>query len=373
MKSSDSTPPSSVSSLPLDWTNLLFIGLNSLAALTLAPAHAIFVGVPWQTWVFALIFAGVTNLSITAGYHRHYSHRSYDISPLLHYFYLFFGSTAFQGSLLQWCSDHRKHHLQEDSEKDPYAITKGFWFAHVGWLFFKSNDRKIERVADLEKKSLVRLQNKYYGWIAFLSGFVFPALVASLWGDALGGLLVAGCLRIFLTQQTTFFVNSLSHYMGHRPYSLAVSARDNILVSFLTHGEGYHNFHHAFQFDFRNGIRWYHWDPTKWFIQTMAHMGLSWNLKTAPAFEILKAKMHTLEADLLNKGQCSEHLASLRERIFEAQKRLKTLNESWKERSEGHYKKLMLDMRLASIEYQALVKQYFRSVRATRTLGSQRF
>ncbi len=353
-------------SRPIDWTNVLFISINSLAAVTLVPLFVTIEGVAWQTWVFGLAFAAVTNLSITAGYHRHYSHRSYDISPLLHYFYLFFGSTAFQGSLLQWCSDHRKHHQQEDSEKDPYSIGKGFWFAHVGWLFVKSEDRKIERVGDLEKKPLVRWQHKHYGWVATMTGFAFPTLVAALWGDALGGLLIAGCLRIFLNQQTTFFVNSLSHYVGQRPYSLNVTARDNLLVSFLTHGEGFHNFHHAFQFDFRNGIRWYHWDPTKWFIQTMSWLGMSWNLKTAPAFEILKAKMHTLEAELLRRGQWSDHLTSLRERIFEAQKRLKSLNEAWKEKSEVQYQKMLLEIRLATIEHQALVKQYFRSVRALR-------
>ncbi len=346
----------------IDWANLLFIALNSVAAVTLVPFFAVQTDQYWQTWLFGFLFAAATNLSITAGYHRHFSHKSYEASRILHYLYLFFGTSAFQGSVLQWCSDHRKHHTQEDTDKDPYSITKGFWHAHVGWLFVKNSDRKIERVGDLAKQPLVKFQNEYYGWLATALGFFFPAAIASLWGDFWGGLLVAGCLRIFITQQTTFFVNSLSHYIGGKPYNLDISARDNILVAFLTHGEGYHNFHHAFQFDFRNGIQWYQWDPTKWFIQTMSLLGMARNLKTAPTFEIVRAKMQALEVELLKKGLWSEQLASLKERIFEAQKRMKAHNDLWKEKSGEHYRKMMTDFHVARIEYKALVDQYFRTV-----------
>jgi stearoyl-CoA desaturase (Delta-9 desaturase) len=100
-------------------------------------------------------------------------------------------------------------------------------------------------------------------------------------------------------------------------------------MAFLTHGEGYHNFHHKFQIDFRNGIKWYHWDPTKWFIQILALMGQAEKLKKAPTAEIIKARLLVEEKLLLAKGVPSERIQELKEKIIAAQTRLKKLRDDY--------------------------------------------
>ena len=293
------------------------------------PWYVLNFDVKWQTWIFALLFAAATNLSITAGYHRLFSHKSYEAKKWVENLFLFIGASAFQGSALKWSSDHRVHHTFVDSEADPYNIKKGFFYAHMGWLFFEDSVNRKIHAPDLEKNKSVMLQDKYYLVFAIFSGFLFPAIISSLWTDALGGLLVAGLLRIVLTQQSTFFVNSLCHTLGDQTYSKEITARDSWLVAVLTHGEGYHNFHHKFQIDYRNGIKWYQWDPTKWVIQTLALFGQAYQLRMVPAAEILKARLLAQTKELSAMGVANQKLEQIRERIFEAQNRIREIKRNY--------------------------------------------
>jgi len=102
-------------------------------------------------------------------------------------------------------------------------------------------------------------------------------------------ILLAGFARIVVAHHVTFFINSIAHMWGSQPYTDENTARDNAFFAFLTHGEGYHNYHHIFQTDYRNGIRWWHWDPTKWFIKACSWVGLTSNLKTVSDFKIQRA------------------------------------------------------------------------------------
>jgi stearoyl-CoA desaturase (delta-9 desaturase) len=97
-------------------------------------------------------------------------------------------------------------------------------------------------------------------------------------------------LRLVLSHHFTFFINSLAHIWGSQPYTDQNSARDNGILAFLTYGEGYHNFHHIFEYDYRNGIRWWQFDPTKWLIKSCSWFGLTRNLKVCPEDRIVKAK-----------------------------------------------------------------------------------
>jgi stearoyl-CoA desaturase (delta-9 desaturase) len=139
-------------------------------------------------------------------------------------------------------------------------------------------------VKDLAADALVRWQDRHYVLLAAAVAGVVPPLLGSLWGDALGALLVAGFLRLVLQWHATFAVNSVAHCIGRQPYSRATSARDSSWTALITLGEGYHNFHHRFQSDYRNGVRWYHFDPTKWFVWSLAQVGLTRELRrTSPA------------------------------------------------------------------------------------------
>jgi stearoyl-CoA desaturase (delta-9 desaturase) len=302
-------------------------------------------------WVTFLVFAALTNLSITAGYHRLFAHRSYETNTVMKFFLLFFGSSAFQGPALKWASDHRRHHSHIDTEKDPYSIKKGFWYAHIGWLFFKDSVDLDIKAPDLEKDRLLQHQQKHYLLWSITAGFLFPILIGFAFGAPIGGLIILGSLRIFITQQSTFFVNSLCHTLGEQTYSKEISARDSFFVAVLTHGEGYHNFHHEFQLDYRNGIKWYHWDPTKWTIQLMNLFGLARKLRTIPAQEILKAKLNSEAQWLQAKGISAEKVEALKARILETQIRVKNFKEeyaqmklAWKNSSQEKWNELQIQV-----------------------------
>jgi stearoyl-CoA desaturase (delta-9 desaturase) len=171
-------------------------------------------------------------------------------------------------------------------------------------------------------------------------------VVGHFLGSALAGFAIAGGLRIALTQQSTFFVNSLCHTLGRRTYSHEISARDSFFVAVLTHGEGYHNFHHKFQIDYRNGIRWYHWDPTKWTIVTLKWMGLASKLRKISNAEILKARLQVESLKMRSRGFSEENLEALKEKILAAQLRMRKLSEDY-QRMKNEFQ----DAQMARIEH----------------------
>ncbi len=349
------------------WPTTLFLTITPLVTIVAVPWYLYQnSGVSWEIVLFSLIFAFLTNLSITAGYHRLYAHRSYDARPIAKLLFLLIGSSAWQGSALKWSADHRKHHSKVDSDEDPYSITKGFWYAHMGWLFYDDSVNQKPTAPDLEKDKLVLLQHRYYIPLAIFMSFIFPALVGWALGSFWGGFIFAGCLRIVLTQQSTFLVNSLTHTLGRQTYSDKVSARDSLLVAFLTHGEGYHNFHHTFQIDYRNGIRWYHWDPTKWTIRLLWLAGLAQRLRKIPDTEILKARLQIESAKLKSQGLFSqEKIETLRTQILNAQTRIKKLKKDYtvlkkeiSERSHSQLEQIKTEMRRAQEEFQVGLQQW---------------
>ncbi|TGM17135.1 acyl-CoA desaturase [Leptospira selangorensis] len=288
-------------------------------------------GIPLNTWLVYLFMTAATGLAITGGYHRLFSHRAYKASLPVKLFYILFGAAAFQQSVIEWSSDHRIHHRFVDKEEDPYAITKGFWYAHILWLFENRDHRTPVNVNDLYEDKWVKFQDDHYYPIAIFMGFLFPTLLCALWGDALGGLLLAGSLRIAVNHHMTFFINSLAHYKGDQPFSDKHTAKDNWLIALFTFGEGYHNFHHEFQADYRNGIRWFDYDPTKWLINTFAFFGLASDRKTISEEQILRKKMvmeeKALREKLESKSQTlnqgfEERLEALRNSVQESQARM---------------------------------------------------
>jgi fatty-acid desaturase len=163
-------------------------------------------------------------------------------------------------------------------------------FAHVGWLFRRRQaSADVARLSDLWALPSVRLQHRYYALIAVAVGLLLPALIAAVWGDFWGGLLVAGFLRAAILLQATFCVNSLAHLLGSKRYDARGSARDSVITALVTFGEGYHNFHHRFPFDYRNGVRWWQFDPSKWLIWSMARVGLADGLRIASPATVAKA------------------------------------------------------------------------------------
>src|SRR5437879_429954 len=277
---------------PLHLPNALFLTLSPLAAIAGAFYYIPRFGVsPWEIAAFVGMFFA-TGLSITAGYHRHFAHVSYKAHPLLRFFYLVFGACAMQNSALNWASDHRLHHRYTDTDADPYNAGKGFWHSHMGWIFYQSRGKKqLTNVGDLLRDRWVRWQHRNAVAIALVVGFGGPTLLGMCTGRVFGMILWAGLIRVVFVHHATFFINSLAHMWGRQPYSRRDTSRDSWWLALLTNGEGYHNFHHMFPSDYRNGIRWFQWDPTKWFIRSLNFSGMTYKLHRVPPQLILRARM----------------------------------------------------------------------------------
>ncbi|GAB0111134.1 fatty acid desaturase [Pseudoalteromonas distincta] len=242
-----------------------------------------------------MFYAG---LSITAGYHRLWAHKTYNAHPAVEFIFALGGAFALQNSALHWSSDHRIHHGQvDDPIKDPYAATNGFWYSHIGWMlrdYQGDSYGDYSNCRDLQRNKIVMWQHKHYLKLVIAMNVGLPLALGLLVGDVWGMLILAGLLRLVLSQHFTFFINSVAHIWGSRPYTEKNTARDNGFLALFTYGEGYHNFHHIFASDYRNGIKWFHYDPTKWMIRSLAAVGLANKLKRTPVERIEKAKAETL-------------------------------------------------------------------------------
>ena len=268
----------------------------------------------FQVSLFLFFFVS-TGMSITLGYHRLFSHLTFQASPLVKLYTLLFGAAAFEGSALAWSADHRRHHKFVDHDDDPYDISRGLFHAHIGWLLFRRGpDTPLTWVRDLQKDRLAWWQHRFYVALAIGMGFVLPTLIGWVYGGpvaALGALLISGFARTVAVHHVTFCINSLCHWIGDRPYSSKCSARDSFLMAIFTFGEGYHNFHHEFQHDYRNGVKPWQFDPTKWTIWLLEKVGMVRNLRTVPEEKILKAQIAEQERQM--HAHMSAHAASITE------------------------------------------------------------
>lgn len=243
---------------PLSWPTILFLAATTVAA-GLWPVYAYFYGVTAGEAALAVSYFVLSGLSITVGYHRLIAHRAFACQSWLKFLLLVFGSAAWQGSALSWSADHIRHHAYTDTGRDPYNIKEGFLHAHVGWLFRREHPSAIPE--NLKADRLLVWQDRWYLPLAIVVSFVVPFLVAGT-----GGFLLAGVVRLVVGHHATWFVNSWAHVGGNRPYDPRVSAADSWIVSLFTFGEGFHNYHHAFPTDYRNGVSPLAWDPSKWLI-----------------------------------------------------------------------------------------------------------
>jgi stearoyl-CoA desaturase (delta-9 desaturase) len=280
---------------PLNWSVTTVFGLTFIAAITVVPWYGITHGFSNWAWIFFAVFLMLNGVGIGSGYHRLWSHRTYEAHPALRWFLALVGGMALQNSILVWCARHRVHHRDvDDNDKDPYSIGRGFWFAHIGWMLrdYESGKVDFSLVRDLQNDPVAAWQHRWYWSLAWTTNLALPLLLGWIVGDVIGVFLLAGVLRLVISHHVTFFINSLAHMWGSQPYTDENSARDNHFLALITYGEGYHNFHHMFQSDYRNGIRWWHLDINKWFISTCALLGLAKNRKRAPQFKVLRARLN---------------------------------------------------------------------------------
>lgn len=326
---------------PINWPAAIMFTITTLVTVIAVPWYGISAGYSTAAWVAFLVLTILTELAITAGYHRLWSHNTYKAHWSLRLFYALFGAMALQNTVLDWCSGHRTHHRHvDDVDKDPYSAKRGLWFSHMGWMlrnYESSASITFDNVKNLQKDPIVMWQYKYYLPIALGLNIAIPAALGVIFHDFWGMILLAGFLRIVTAHHFTFFINSIVHKWGKQPYTDENTARDNALFAILTHGEGYHNFHHIFQNDYRNGVRWWQYDPTKWFIAVASWFGLATDLKRVSNFRIQRAKVQMQfkrAQEKLSQSSQTEKWAELLEKEYE--QFTKMLSE-WTELQAGKY------------------------------------
>ncbi len=299
----------------INWRNFIFFAATFSVAVIGFPIYTYICGMSAADMALFVFWAFATGMAITVGYHRLLAHRTFNANQFVVFLGLFFGAAAFEESALQWASQHRNHHRYVDTEQDPYNIKQGFFYAHIGWILFRKHPIDYTNVRDLQKNKLVMHQHNHYVLWAVGAGVLLPTLVGTiLTGHLFGSFLISVVSRITFVHHGTFFINSVCHYFGKATYDIQISAKDHWLVALLTNGEGYHSFHHRFPSDYRNGYKWYHWDPSKWAIALLARLGLARNLKRVSKFHILAARL-TAEKEVfefyLNRQPHSVRLAAL--------------------------------------------------------------
>jgi stearoyl-CoA desaturase (delta-9 desaturase) len=269
------------------WAGVILFAVLILCGLIGTPFYIFRHGISTAEIALFSLYLFATGMAITVGYHRFFAHATYKTNNVIRFLLLFFGAASYEESALKWASQHRQHHQFTDTDQDPHNSKRGFWYCHIGWILFYKHCVNLDNVKDLQQNKLVMNQHKYYDVWALASGILLPMLIGYWIGHPLGAFLMAVCLRMLLVMNTAFLINSYAHMVGDNRYNNEESARDHWLGAVLTNGEGWHSFHHRFPNDYRNGIRWYHWDPTKWFIYLLARLGLAWDLKRTPEPQIL--------------------------------------------------------------------------------------
>ena len=279
---------------PILWATVLMFALTFAAAVVVVPWYGLAHGYSLAAWIWFFVLVYANGLAITTGYHRLWSHRTYDAHWSLRVILMIFGAMALQNSILMWSSGHRNHHqFVDNDDRDPYSAGRGLWFSHIGWMLrrYPSGETDFSNVRDLQRDPIVAFQHKYYYALAIGLNVLVPLGLGWLHGDLWGVFLLAGVLRLVVSHHLTFLINSVAHAFGPQPYSDEHSARDNGWLAFLTYGEGYHNFHHQFAHDYRNGIRWWQWDPSKWIICSLSWVGITRRLRRTPAVVIQRARL----------------------------------------------------------------------------------
>jgi len=325
---------------PINWTNTILFTLTPLLAVTLVPYYGFTHGYGLYEWLVFVVLMGFCGMSITAGYHRLWSHKTYKAHPIIRFVFALGGACALQNDVFHWASDHRRHHAHVDNnDKDPYLAGMGFWYSRIGLILrdFESGKVDFSNIKDLPRDPILVWQHKHYLALVLIMNIGLPAFLGYLGGDIIGGILLGGLLRLVLSQHVTWFINSIAHIWGRQPYSDASSARDNPLLALITYGEGYHNYHHTFQWDYRNGIKWWHYDPTKWFIRSCSFVGLTSDLKRCSPVVIESARLDMQYRYVTERYAASGNSDKWLQRLETEYQQLKATLQLWAQHQQSWY------------------------------------
>jgi len=249
----------------------------------LIPFAALWTGATIGDWILCFALYFLRMFFITAGYHRYFSHKSYQLGRTMQFIMAFGGGMASQKGALWWAAHHRHHHRYSDTEIDIHSPKKGFWWSHVGWILCsKYDETRYELISDFAKYPELRWLNRYH--------LVPPAILALL-VLVFGGwsaLWIGFFLSTVFVWHGTFVINSLAHVFGRRRFVTTDTSRNSFLLSLITLGEGWHNNHHHYQATVRQGFYWWELDVSFYLLKALSWMGLARKLKPVPAAALKK-------------------------------------------------------------------------------------
>lgn len=295
--------------LNLDWSKVVWRNVILFVLLHLYTVYGLYLCISgqtkWQTMAFVVVLYWLGGLGITMGAHRLWAHKSYKAAWLTRFVLMLCQTLSFQNSIYEWCRDHRVHHKYTETDADPHNAKRGFFFAHMGWLMTRKHPDVVRAgktldFSDLMTDSLVRFQHKYYLPLVVAICFVLPtAIPVYMWDEHwVTALMVSGFMRYTIVLHFTWTVNSLAHYVGSRPYDKTIFATENSVVACLALGEGWHNFHHVFPYDYRaaefGGI--FKNNATTSIIEFCSKFGLTYDLRAASPALIEKRILRTGDA-----------------------------------------------------------------------------
>ncbi|KAF8818483.1 acyl-CoA desaturase [Rickettsia endosymbiont of Cardiosporidium cionae] len=308
----------------------LVLIIYPLLLILLVVSYAINYSIGFTEILFVILGYYGSNIVVGIGLHRLWSHGSYKTNKYVEFILMMFSAATLQGPALSWVSNHVDHHSFTDTDRDPHTPLKfhnrflGFLWAHIGWMLVGIGSYKlINRVTikKLGKNKLLRFQLKYYWQIALFMNLFLPMIIGFVFGgsifSAYTAFLFIGIGRA-IQQELTFFVNSLCHFLGTQRYTKG-TAGDIWWLFIVLLGENWHNFHHAFPNDYRNGAKWYQMDVHKWIIYCMSKVGLAWDLKVTPKQRIKLKEVQLLEQ---SKVTSTETIVNLKQQVNELVKKL---------------------------------------------------
>ena len=256
-------------------------------------------------WLLAFFFFA-SFIGITVGYHRHFTHKSFKAGPVVRFLLGICGSMACQGPVNYWVSNHRRHHMFTDKDRDihsPYVhdgkrldFWKGLWYSHIAWTFKHEVSNTAVAAPDLIKDSLARKVNTtYYVWVtaSFVAPTVIGGFAAGTWYGALEGFLWGGAVRLFLTYHLVHTITSLAHIFGYQDFDNDDQSRNNIWLAIPTMGESWHNNHHSFPGAATFGLTWWQVDLGAYFIYLLRFLGLAWDVRGVPP-DLIRMKPRAL-------------------------------------------------------------------------------
>ena len=290
------------------WGIILIPLVGAIAAITLAIRFGIgFVEIGLLVLMYAL-----TSIGITVGFHRYFSHCTFQTHQGMRIVLAILGSMACQGPIVYWVSNHRRHHQYSDEPGDthspyfkgdrPLGKLAGLWHSHAGWTFDTDITNTFLFAKDLLRdRAISKVNQLYYFWmvLSLLIPTILGGTIVGNWSGALSGFLWGGCVRLLLTYHVTNSINSITHLYGRRPFDTREHSTNNSWLAIPTAGEAWHNNHHAFPNSAIFGLKWWQIDLGGWVIRILELLGLTWDVKV-PTSTAIEAKMKS------GKGQSRE-------------------------------------------------------------------